>query len=223
MYLASKSQKENKPYSVDQDALNEHPGFATTIFISWDDIAEYFDYFEDYDLQYANDEATDEFREIAFNEARNWANLYTKTRGLPPSDDAIVEKENAIIASLQEHWSAANVLLSKFDFEKMVTDVNTWSHGGAKDPKIFGNPPSPGKSIETFFTLLGISFTVYKPFMIPYIESYYHLHDNLPEWNYEDLEALDIIETLFAIQTMLGNHIDISIKDWESKWVFNDA
>ena len=78
------------------------------------------------------------------------------------------------------------------------------------------------KALETFTTDLGINFTVYRPFMIPYLESYYFLYNTLPEWDYEELEPSDIIETLFTIQAMLGNDIDISLENWAGLWKFED-
>jgi hypothetical protein len=208
----------SEPYKVDLDTLNPHPGFATTIFVSWDDLSDYFGLFEDWDIYKEGEETPEEFVEVAFTEARNWAKLFKAA----PSEGDIVAKENAIIASLQDHWSSSNIFLSKFSFDQLVSDLNDWSHLGAREPHLFGNVPDPGKSLEFFMTDLGISFTVYKPFMIPYTEIYYHLYSGLPEWNYGEIEGIDIIETLFAVQDKKGLDTEIDLSDWASKWRFDD-
>jgi hypothetical protein len=103
-----------------------------------------------------------------------------------------------------------------------VSDLNDWSHQGAREPHLFGNVPAPGKSLEFFMTDLGISFTVYNPFMIPYTEIYYHLYSSLPEWNYDEIEGIDIIETLFAAQDKKGIDTEIDLSDWPASWRFDD-
>lgn len=214
--------KENKPYQIDFDQLNPHPGFATTIFISWEAIADYFDLIERWPIHLDDAELPEEFKVVAFEESKVWAQLYFETYGKPPTEEEIIEKENQLIKSLQDHWSPSNILLSKFNFEKLISDINEWSHLGAKEPHLFGNPPDPGKSLEYFLTDLGINFTVYEPFMIPYTEIYYELYSNLPEWNYDDIDAFDIIETLFAVQDRLGRDTKLNLDDWASKWEFSD-
>ncbi len=231
MFLVSENQQnlasEKEDGNVDNfqftmDDINGHPGFATAIFVSWDAVADYLDYFEEYGIQPSDREANPEFTRIAYIEAQNWAELHQHLRGRSPSPDIIMAKENEIMNSLQDHWSSCNIALEKFDFDKYVSDANTWSHNGAKRPELFGHPPDPGKALETFTTDLGINFTVYRPFMIPYLESYYFLYNTLPEWDYEELEPSDIIETLFTIQAMLGNDIDISLENWAGLWKFED-
>lgn len=226
MEVSRKNPKEENAkseYKVGIDALTEHPGFAAVIFVSWDKIAEYFDLFDCWDLYKEGTEVPEEFVNVAFSGARNWASIFTQKNNFPPSDDQIVKKENDILHSLQQHWSPEKILLDKFCFEQFVSDVNGWSCSGAKSIDLFGgNPPPPGKSLEYFITSLGINFTVYEPFMIPYTEIYYVLYEDLPEWNFDEVEGMDIVETLFAVQDQKGNDTTIELDDWASTWEFSD-
>lgn len=202
---------------IDLDSINPHPGFATTIFVPWDEFTDYLGLSDFYEIYKEGDERPD-FIEVAFREANNWAAL----PNVRASDEDIVEKENEILLSLQEHWSSKNIITKHFNIGHMVAEVNTWSHHGVKDPKLFGNPPAPGKSLEYFLSSLGVSFTVYQPFMIPYTEIYYSLFDSLPEWNYEDLDGLDIVETLFGVLEKKEPFQEIDLDNWAATWAFED-
>jgi hypothetical protein len=184
---------------LDLNALNPHPGFASTIFISWDDIAEYFSLFEYWPLLREGEEPSEDLVNFAFEEARKWAQAQAKQQSLPPTDNQIIKAETSIIESLKRHWSAAKALDGIFDFATCAKLTNDWSHNGAKRPELFGVTPDPGKSIDYILSNLGVSFTVYPPFIIPYTEIYYRLNDNLPEWDYEDLNGTDILETIIAL------------------------
>lgn len=188
---------------LDVSKLNPHPGFATSIFVSWDEIADYFDLFEEYGLHRQDDEPSPDLINIAFVEARKWA----KQRNLKVEDESLVKIEEKILDSLKDHWSSASALSGQLDFAGCVEQANEWSQAGAKDPRIFGKVPDPGKSVDYFLTSLGINFTIYPPFMIPYTEIYYRIYDMLPDWEYEDLNGMDIIETVFRLYEFNGNHI----------------
>jgi len=203
---------------LDISQLNPHPGFATTIFTSWDEFAEYFGLFEYWPLCRSKEEPSEDLVNFAFTEARNWATKYIDIHGLPPMNNQIMETEGKIIQSLKEHWSASKVLDSVFDFSTCIKDTNSWGHQGAKRPELFGKTPDPGKSIDYIINSLGVSFTIYPPFMIPYTEIYYELYDGLPEWDYEDLNGSDIIETIFAIYEKRGEEVAIDLSDWANAW-----
>lgn len=188
---------------LDVSKLNPHPGFATSIFVPWDEIADYFDLFEDYGLHRQEDEPSSDLINIAFSEARKWA----KERKIKVDDESLVEIEAKILDSLKDHWSSASALSGQLDFAGCVEQTNEWSQLGAKNPRIFGKVPDPGKSVDYFLTSLGINFTIYPPFMIPYTEIYYHIYDMLPDWDYDEINGMDIAETIFHLYEMNGNHI----------------
>jgi len=203
---------------LDLSQLNQHPGFATTIFVSWDEISDYFELFELWPVCRDEEDIPEELVNQAFAEAREWARFYVEKRGLPPSDKAITSTESNILQSLRRHWSSTKILDGVFDFASYVADTNKWSHGGAKQPQIFGVTPTPGKSVDYIINVLGINLTIYPPFMIPYTEIYYQFYDGLPEWDYDDLNGMDIIETLFAVHEQNNDEIEIDLTDWDAKW-----
>ena len=143
---------------------------------------------------------------------------YIDINGLPPTDAQIMATESKIIQSLQKHWSSSKVFDGVFDFSACVKDTNNWSHQGAKQPELFGKAPDPGKAIDYIVNGLGVSFTLYPPFMIPYTEIYYQLYDSLPEWDYEDLNGSDIIETIFAIYEKRGEEVAVDLSEWADAW-----
>jgi len=199
---------------LDVSELNPHPGFATSIFVSWDGIADYFDLFEQYDF-HREDETSEELVNRAFTEARSWARNYVKKHDFPPSDKQILDTENKILESLKDRGSVASALSGQFEFRSYVKQTNDWSHGGAKDSRIFGVAPDPGKSIDYILSAMGVTFTIYPPFMIPYTEMYYKIYEALPEWDYVDLDGMDVIETIFAVHEANGNELELDLSEWE--------
>ena len=198
----------------DVSELNSHPGFATSIFVSWDSIADYFELFDQYDL-HREDESSEDLINRAFTEARDWARDYVRENDFPPSDKQILLEENKILRSLKERGSVASALSGQFEFHSYIKQTNAWSHSGAKDPRIFGVVPDPGKSIDYILSGMGITFTIYPPFMIPYTEMYYRIYEALPEWNYEDLDGTDVVETIFTINEANGNELELDLSEWE--------
>jgi hypothetical protein len=210
-------QNEDLRKNLDVSELNPHPGFATSIFVSWDSIADYFSLFDQYPLC-KEDETSEELVNLAFSEARNWAKDYVNNNSFPPTDQQIVSVENKILESLKSHWSSASALSGQFDFRLCIKQTNDWSQNGAKDPRIFGLAPNPGKSVDYFLNSIGITFTIYPPFMIPYTEIYYKLYDGLPEWGYDEVDGMDVVETIFAVHEASGQEIELDIERLEDSW-----
>jgi hypothetical protein len=217
---SSSDQNEDLRKNLDVSELNPHPGFATSIFVSWDKIADYFSLFDHYPL-YKEDETPEELVNQAFSEAREWARDYVDNNAFPPTDQQIVSVENKILESLKLHWSSAAALSGQFDFRLYIKQTNDWSQNGAKDPRIFGAAPDPGKSVDYFLNNMGVTFTVYPPFMIPYTEIYYKLYDGLPEWDYEEINGMDVVETIFAVHEADGQEIELDIERLEDSWDTN--
>lgn len=142
---------------------------------------------------------------------------------MPPTDQQIVSVENKILESLKDHWSASSALSGQLDFRNSVKLTNEWSQGGAKDPRIFGVVPDPGKSVDYFLNGMGVSLTIYPPFLIPYTEMFYKTNDTLPEWDYDELNGMDIIETIFSILETTGEMIEIDLEHLETSWDINQV
>lgn len=190
--------------------------FVTTCFVAWNDVAEMLGLDEFADYTDPTKPPAKDIVNAAFIEAREWCNKYKQVHGKDPSDKDALEVENDILNSIQEHWSAANILMTQLSLDKYVGDLNKWCKGGAIRKYLFGVPPIPGHGLEYFVTPIGISFTAYTPFMIPYIELYYDENESLPEWDIEDIHAYDIIETLYRHRDSLNDPIQFDLNMWDA-------
>jgi hypothetical protein len=191
--------------------------FVTTCFISWKDIA-YVIGLDDYIALTDPDEKPEtDIVNAAFNEALEWSNKYKVVHGKPPSDETALEVENKILDSILRHWSASSILQRFFKLNKYIDDLNAWCRQGARRKYLFGVPPLPGRGIEYFTNDVGVSFTVYPAFMIPYIELYYDENEALPEWDLEDIHGFDVIETICQHRELLGDEISFDLTTWDAE------
>lgn len=191
--------------------------FATTCFISWKDVAYIIGLDDFVALTDPDDKPERDIVNAAFHEAGEWSKRYQQVHGKPPADKDSLEVENKILKSIQEHWSAAGICLQFFELDKYVRDLNRWCKKGATRKFLFGVPPLPSHGLEYFTTHIGISFTAYPSFMIPYIELYYDENESLPEWDLEDLHGFDIIETIYRHRELLDHPITFDLTMWDAE------
>ena len=206
--------KEDKPYSKEAKNLaSPAPHNVASVFVSWQDITYTLSIDEKWDLANSSAEAPDDMRSQASAETLKWVEDYESEQDYAPSDDDKKEKEDEILDEIIEHWSPRTIVLSHIDFKKAVSELNKWSKSGLKRPELLGytNPPL-GTSLIYFINKMGISFTIYEPFIIPYTELYYQEYTMLPEWNLEELDGYDIIEIIY----LQLNKIKINLDDWDS-------
>lgn len=197
--------------------LKPEAEFVTTCYISWNDVAEMLGLDEFADYTDPEQAPARDIIDAAFLEAQEWCNKYKSVHGKEPSDKDALEVENDILNSILEHWSAANILMTQFNLEKCVDNLNRWCERGAERKYLFGVPPLPGHGLQYFTTPIGISFTAYNPFMVPYVELYYDENGSLPEWDLEDLHAFDIIETIYRYQEKLNDPIMFDLNMWDAE------
>jgi len=202
-----------KSYSNLNNLWKASPGFATTIFVSWEDIAHVFEISDRWDLVKDDDPTPIDVINVAFHEAQEWTNKQAHN----PDDKELVEIENNIAKSIMDHWSYRSVLAENINFKNMVTGINKWCVDGPKNKKLFTKTPTPQAGLNLFVNDLGINFTIYPSFIVPYTELYYKAYETLPEWNLEDLDGTDIVETLFLFCDYSGNPIKLELSQWDAK------
>ena len=199
------------------EILKPEAFFVTTCFISWKDIA-YVIGLDDYIALTNPDEKPEtDIVNAAFNEALEWSNKYKVVHGKPPSDDMALEVENKILDSILHHWSASSILQRFLKLDEYISDLNKWCQRGATRKYLFGVPPLPGPGLEYITNDVGVSFTAYPAFMIPYIELYYDENESLPEWDLEDIHAFDIIETIYQHRMLLEDEITFDLAAWDAE------
>ena len=193
--------------------LNSFPGKARSIFVSWETIASFYNF--DYESELENLNIDENYMiNQAFNKTRQYVD------GLEDEfqEEEILEIENKYLQAVKKHWSLANIIISHLNIKYITDCLNQWSKTGPHKLEIFAVPPKKGFSISYFPNASGISFTIYDTFIIPYTELYYEEHNNLPEWNLEDLKSEDIIETCFLLEKVKGNVSMIDLTDW-ADWI----
>lgn len=193
------------------------PVYINTVFASWKDISYIFGVEEDWDLIDLSEPAPLDIKNAAFVESIEWANQYTQEEGIAPPGEELLKIEKKILKNICEHWSAERVIPAHLDFSKFVDSVNKYCTTGMTKPELFPIEPPTGNGLEFFQTNAGISFTLYQPFIIPYTELYYEAYDNFPEWNLEDLNGFDVVETIFFLQEKLNTPIQVDLSDWDMK------
>jgi len=193
------------------------PGFATTLFISWDDIGYIFDVDENWSLTKTGDPTPIDVMNTAFQEAQEWSIKYHKTYNRKPSEEEIIEIEDKISQSIMEHWSYGNVISQNVDFDALIEGLNQWCLSGPKLKEIFIQPPNPNIGLKHFINDSGISFTIYPAFIVPYIELYYAAYETLPEWNLEDLDGGDIAETIYLYADHIDDPVNLELSLWDTK------
>jgi hypothetical protein len=194
------------------ELLNHHPGKAHVLFISWEEFAESVDF-----------DHTTEIASCGVSEANLVDYAFTKTRDYISQieeefdETQILEMENKYLEALKKHWSLQNILLRHIKLKEITEGLNTWAQTGPKHPQLFVIQPKPGFAVTYFINNIGISFTIYETFMIPHTELYYEQSDSLPEWNFEDITAEDVVETYLSLEIHNGNPIIIDLSDWHEK------
>jgi len=207
---------EAKSYSNLNNLFNPSPGFATTIFVSWEELSHVFEIDERWDLVKEGDTTPIDVINMAFQEAQVWADKYKESAGSNPSDEDLTETENDIAKAIMDHWSHRAVLSANIDFQSMVDGINLWCKAGPKNKNLFINPPTPQTGLNFILNDLGVSFTIYPSFIVPYTELYYNNYENLPEWNLEDLDGTDIAETLFLYCYSINKPITLELTQWDA-------
>lgn len=199
-----------KPYEKQkQELLKFSPGQARSLFINWNKIAEYLNFNLIEELEYLN---VSEKSLIDYAFYKIYENIDNSLE-----DTEIIELENNFLLKLKKHWSLENILLRHINLKSNTDALNEWAINGAKNHAIFGITPKNGYGVNYFINNSGISFTIYEAFMIPYTELHYSQFDSLPEWNFEDLDEIDIIETYVFLEEYLGNSIIIELDNWNEK------
>lgn len=206
-----------KSYSDINNLFKPSPGFATSMFIRWSDIAHIFDVTSRWDLVNPDDPTPIDIINIAFQEAQEWVSAYKKTTNKDPQDEILVDKENAIAESIMDHWSYGSVLAGNLPFKEIVDGINSWCLGGPKNKKLFVQTPAPKIGLSYYLNDLGINFTIYPSFIIPYTELYYEAYELLPDWNFEDLDAADVVETLYFYCGHANIPTTFDLADWDTK------
>lgn len=210
----------SEPYETETKNFLKRQNLFRTIYITWIEICDYCQF--DYKQELADLKITDEWMiNQAILKTRNYVkNLTPKGNplDLKSNDEEILKIENNFLLNLKNHWSLKKILTSHIDFEFLTEKINQWSQTGPKNVNLFAVKPETGFGLDYFINKHGIWFTVYEPFIIPYLEIYYHEYDILPEWNFEDLLATDIIETFLLLEIQLENLIIIDLRDWMEKF-----
>jgi hypothetical protein len=192
--------------------LQTHPGRAHTLFISWEEFAECLDF--DYEAEVAA---------CGVSEANLVNYAFTKTRDYISQveeefdEEQILEMENKYLVALKKHWSLQNIILRHVKLKEITDNLNKWAQTGPKQPQLFVVQPKAGFAVMYFVNNLGVSFTIYETFMVPHTELYYEQSDELPEWNFEDLTAADIVETYLSLETHNKSPIIIDLSGWHEE------
>ena len=205
---------ENAPLLVSTNLSN----FTVTFFASWTEIADLLDIYNQLDLHPLS--PTD-LAGAALEESSTWSTQYEQVNGRPPTEEAVLARENDIVESIKVYYSPERIALEQFDVESLVNDINEWSLRGPDRPYLFGNIPDSGIGLNYFKSDSGIQFTTYAPFMIPYIELFYDRKQSLPDWGLQELQSLDIVEAMVQLQHKLNKKVTFSIHEKTKQQVWN--
>jgi hypothetical protein len=184
------------------------PGRAVTAYVSWEDIASALGLDEQWEFL-SPDNVPYWVRKAAFVEAEQYVSPNT-------SGDRRIELETKIIDSIVSHWTPASIIPKNVNFEKLFSHINRWSNRDPANRELFGKAPTPGCGIQWISDDGGLQLTVYPPFEIPYVESYYKLYRYLPELNMDELSGFEIMETCYFVEEALGSSIGVDLSNWDN-------
>ena len=203
-------------YKISPELIWKAPSnFTWTVFCSWKDIAYIFGFEEHWDLIDLSEDPPLDLVNAAFIESIEWANLYVQENDKAPDCDDLISMEERILKSICEHWSAEKIVPKNVNFNKLTETVNDVCMRGPTKPELFPIIPTSGPGLQFFENSAGISFTVFDSFLIPYTELYYEAYENLPEWNLEDLNGYDVVETIHLLHEKLNRPVSIDLNEWD--------
>lgn len=195
------------------EPVKKETNTAKSIFINWELLAQHCAF--DYHQELKDQEITEEF---LINKALNKTKKYVSKFDNELDETEILKIENNYLAALRDHWSLQKIITSHVNFKKLTEQLNCWAQKGPKNKDLFGLSPKTGFAIDYFLNKFGIWFTIFEPFLIPYMEIFYDEYRSLPEWNFEDLIGTDIIETYLLLEIQSENPTIIDLSTWMEKF-----
>jgi hypothetical protein len=168
---------------------------------------------------------TEILSDMAGSQTRAWVEAHEQANDTVLPDDDVEEVRQAFYESLEDHWSLRNVILNKFDFDKLIDHLNAWSNRGMHSAS-YVRPIAPGDGIldwEDFDD--GVEFTLADPFLITLIEANYCVTGASED---EDVGLVDVelpdflstIKDVYSCEGLEPQPIDLS--DWDAHRVGMD-
>lgn len=206
------SHKLHDLYSV-EEAYWDTDGVRISMHLSWSAISDMLA-LDDNGIVSDEEDLPQKIVDEAFQETSDLLAELSK-QGITLEEDERLELENTLISDKIEERRADKVLPDILNLDKLVKDANSWCKKGCSKPELFGTKPAAGLGLVAWQDTTGITFTIYKPFVIVFYESYYHQNRQLPDKNLDDLTAEDVFDILLLVQDCCGTklHQIINLKE----------
>lgn len=138
---------------------------------------------------------------------------YKKKHKSDPTEELRIEEENKLIQQSLDAYISPEAIAKKIDWHQKIEFINNYAQQGSKFEFLKDLAPT-GLALVTFETEDGITFTIYPPIMILINDFHYLDTSVLPEFNYEEATAFDIIDLIGQALSLELLSVDESIAEY---------
>jgi len=129
-----------------------------------------------------------------FDQVDKYCADYKRKQKTELSEELRLRKENDYIQNLTSSYVAPKNLVKKINWVEKFEFINNYTKAGSKFS--FLNDQAPGESIIWFENSDGYMLTLLPPIMIFINDMHYYEESTLPEFNFDDVTAYDVISAL---------------------------
>jgi len=170
--------------------------------MSWTSIISYISYARiaeileiNTDTEYvAKGELTEDGINYVFDYISEYCREFKKQHGVEPAEEIQLKEENNIIQKLVDQYIDPVTLIKRIDWTQKFQFINDYAAKGSQLD--FVRDSERGLALIWFEVEGGFSLTIFPSIMTVITDISYLIDSLLPEYNYEDVNAEDVIETL---------------------------
>jgi len=162
-------------------------------YISFKQIAECLDIQTDTSYVSAGN-LTSDGADYVFDKVADYCADYKRQHKKELSEELRIRKENDYIQDLLNSYMSPEDLVKRIDWVEKFKFVNNYTNAGSKFSFLSDQPC--GDSLAWFETPDGYMLTLFQPIMIFINDMHYYEESTLPEFNYEEVAAPDVISAL---------------------------
>lgn len=183
-------------------------------FISYKEIAECLEINTDTDYVVGG-KLSPEGIDYVFEEVVQFGEEYKHTHQKEPSEELRLKEENELIQKLIEAYISPEEVAKKLDWKKKFQFINDYAQAGSRFD-FLKDITTPGLAIIEFETARGFSLTIFPSIMTVISDFYYMESGLLPEFNYEEVTAFDVIDVIGQAMSMNLCDVEKDVEEYVS-------
>lgn len=190
---------------------------------SWNNITSYISYKEiiecleiNTDTEFVVDgKLSSEGIDYVFQEVVEFGENYQRKHKKEPSEELRLKTENSLIQKLLDAYILPEDIVKRLDWKKKFQFINDYAQKGSKFD-FLKDITTPGLALIDFETPEGFSLTLFPPIMVVINDLYYMESEILPEFNFEDVTAFDVIDIIGQAMSMQLCDVEEDVKEYVS-------